>query len=267
MHAAPELGRQPGLLGALRAGVTAAPSGDMRRPFFVAAIVVSAIVVLVELTLARLVGGGQAGTATVPDAPESSLSAVETPGSGIPYLALVDGLLLFTLVLLGLGLVVSHRLLGRIQGVVTLVVCLLWILGGLLLALLAVAQLLLMVGLFVAVPFGTLAYLAIWGFFPADDAAVVLGLLLTLKIALAVLLLLAQQRFLSVRGLVVLVAVSFGLQLVLGLLHSVLPGPVVAIGDQLWAVVTAVVAIIWALIMLIAAIPAIINAIRVSAGV
>jgi hypothetical protein len=63
-----------------------------------------------------------------------------------------------------------------------------------------------------------------------------------------------------------LIALSVVLQLVLGLLHGWLPRPVVAIGDQLWALVTAIVALVWALIMLITSIPAVLRAIRVSAA-
>ncbi len=254
-----------------------APGGDLRRPFFVAAVAVAAVVVLGELGLAGLVGGNPVGLVPVDVATgvgvdpavaaEVSLGATSPPGSGIAYLALVDGLLLFTLALLGSSMVISHRTYGRIQGIVTLVVTLLWVLAGLLTALLAFAQLLLMIGLFVAVPFGTLAYLAIWGFFPVGDAALVLGLLLVLKIALVFLLVAAQQRFLQVKGLMALIAVSVLLQVVLGLIHGFLPVPVVAIGDQFWALVTAVVAIVWALVMLIGSIPAVVNAVRVSRAV
>lgn len=254
-----------------------APGGDLRRPFFVAAVAVAAVVVLGELGLAGLVGGNPVGLVPVdvatsvgidPDvAAEVSLGATTPPGSGIAYLALVDGLLLFTLALLGSSMVISHRTYGRVQGIVTLVVTFLWVLAGLLTALLAFAQLLLMIGLFVAVPFGTLAYLAIWGFFPVGDAALVLGLLLVLKVALVFLLFAAQQRFLQVKGLMALIAVSVLLQVVLGLIHGFLPRPVVAIGDQFWALVTAVVAIVWALVMLIGSIPAVVNAVRVSRAV
>ncbi|BAS15735.1 conserved hypothetical protein [Arthrobacter sp. Hiyo8] len=37
-----------------------------------------------------------------------------------------------------------------------------------------------------------------------------------------------------------------------------------SIGDQFWALITVVVALVWALVMLIGSIPAIINALRVS---
>ena len=251
-----------------------AVGGGLRRPLFIAAVVVAVVVVLAELGMAALVGGNPAGAVQADVARElgverevvenPDLGTTSPPGSGIAYLALLDGLLVFTLVLLGSSLVLSHRAYGRVQGVITLVVTFLWVLGGILLAILALVQLLLMIGLFVAVPFGTLAYLEIWGFFPVPEAALVLGLLLLLKLVMTALLVAAQPRFLRVKGLVALIAVSLLLQLVLGLIHGFLPRPVVAIGDQFWALVTAVVAIVWALVMLVVSIPAIVNAVRVS---
>ncbi|MFC8303160.1 hypothetical protein ACFUCV_05680 [Specibacter sp. NPDC057265] len=187
-------------------------------------------------------------------------------GAGVGSLALLDGLLLFTLLLLGASLVMPLRIYGRIQGLITLIVCLLWLLLCVLVTLQAVVKLFLMMGLFVAAPFGTLAYLALWGSFPTGRAAVVLGLVLLLKIAAGVLLILAQPRFLRIKGLVILTALSVLLQLVLGFIHGFLPGPVVSIGDQFWAIVIGVVALMWALVMLIGAIPAIVNAVRVGAA-
>jgi hypothetical protein len=254
-------------------GVGQAP-GALRRPFFVAAVVVFAFVVLAELGLSILLGS----TAVEPVSPgvaaelgvpadvfiKTERADSEPPGSGIAFLAFLDGLLLFTVLMLGLSLIMDLRLYGRFQGIVTLVVTFLWVVGAFIAALLAVAKLFLMFGLFVATPFGTIAYLALWGSFPKSQAAAILALLLFLKILFAVLLILSQPKFFKVTGLVLLLVVSLLLQIVLGLIHGFLPRPLVSIGDQFWALVTVVVALVWALVMLISSIPAIINALRVS---
>ncbi len=254
------------------------PSPDsLRRPFFVAAVVVFLLVVLAEIGMSLLLGSaavepvsaGEASNLGVPTDVflKTQKADNQPPGAGIGFLAFLDGLLLFTVVMLGLSLILELRLYGRIQGIVTLVVTFLWVLAAFVTALLALAKLFLMIGLFVAVPFGTLAYLALWGSFPTSQAAAILALLLLLKIVFGVLLVISQPKFLKVTGLVLLLALSVILQLVLGLIHGFLPGPLVSIGDQFWALVTVVVALIWALIMLIASIPAIINALRVSGSV
>lgn len=253
------------------------PVGGLRTPLYVMAVIAAALAVASELSLSLAVGGGPAGVLTrsvaSPDlgVPQgllaSNVISAEAPsGSGIRYLALMDGLLLFTVLLLGSSVVLSQWVYARVQGIVTLGVSILWIVVSVLLALAALAKLLLMVGLFVAAPFGTIAYLIVWGSFPVGESAVVLALLLLLKLVFVGFLVSSQPRFLRVKGLMALLVTSVLLQLVLGLIHGFLPLVVVSIGDELWALVTAVVAAVWAVIMLVTAIPAIVNAVRVSAS-
>jgi hypothetical protein len=126
----------------------------------------------------------------------------------------------------------------------------------------ALVELVVMVSLFLAAPFGTIAYLAIWGFFPRGEAAAILGLLLMLKLGFVGCLLAAQQRFLTMKLLVALITTSLVLDLVVGFLHGFVPRILVSITDDLGAIVIAIVAIVWALILLIGSIPAIVKALR-----
>jgi hypothetical protein len=248
--------------------------GGLRRPLYFLAVVAAVLVVLVEAGLPVLLLDGPPSRASTEAAIElgvpaevltgASSEVPQPPGAGIGFLAFVDGLLLFSVLMVGLSLMMPLRIYGRLQGIVTLLVSLLWVMMCLFAGLAALATLMLMIGLLVSAPFGTLAYLAIWGSFSTGQAAVVLGLLLFLKICFCVFLVLSQPRFLQVKGLMALVVLSVVLQLVLGFIHGFLPGPVVAIGDHLWAIVTAVVALVWALVMLIYSLPAIFNAIRSS---
>ncbi|TDW30886.1 hypothetical protein [Cryobacterium psychrophilum] len=263
-----------GVSGALPGVARAGAVDGLRRPLFIAAIIAATLVVFAEVGLSFFVinasvippGAGVAQELGVPAGVQAvnAASGQDPPGSGIASLALIDGLLLFTVGMLGLSLILPLRIYGRIQGLVTLIVTFLWIIMCFLLVIAALVKLFLMIGLFVAAPFGTAVYVAIWGAFPTGTAAAVLGAVLFLKIVFGVLLVLAQPRFLRVTGLVVLVLLSVVLQLVLGFIHGFLPGVVVAIGDQFWAIVTGMVALVWALIMLIGSIPGIINAIRAS---
>src|SRR5437588_825720 len=72
----------------------------------------------------------------------------------------------------------------------------------------ALALLILMISLLLSVPFGSLAYLALYGTFDAGSAIVVLSLIMFLKLAFAVCLVLSQPRFLQNKGLVLLVLTS-----------------------------------------------------------
>ena len=161
----------------IREGFRSGPDpGALRRPLFYAALVVFAVVVLVEVGMSLLLGqtavepvsAAEAGKLDVPlDVFLKTQQAdAEPPGAGIGFLAFLDGLLLFTVVMLGLSLIMDLRTYGRAQGVATLVVMLLWVIASFLTAMLALAKLFLMIGLFVSAPFGTIAYLALWGNFP-----------------------------------------------------------------------------------------------------
>ena len=245
---------------------------EVRRPLFFLACFALLLAVLVELGSGLVVGGGSAGpvaglAAGIPGVEPDMVADVDAespPGNGIGHLALIDGYLLFSVVMLGLSFVLSQRAYGRIQGIVTLIVSFCWIILSFIMALIAFVLLLVMFGLFVAVPFGTIAYLAVWGFFPVGQAATVLGLVLFLKLVFLVLLVLSQQKFLKAVALMIHIAVSFVLQLVLGIVQGWLPGIVVSLGDQLLALVFAIVSLVGAIWAFVWTIPAVVNAIRVS---
>lgn len=244
----------------------------LRTPFFVVALVCLALVVLVEWGSGALLGGDSAGAGLAREAAANDVEIVgstasvdEPPGRAISYLTFVDGVLLYTVLLMGASLVVPERVHGRVQGVVTLIASIVLIVAASIAAVIAFVELLVMVSLLLAVPFGTIAYLALWGFFPRGDAAVVLSLLLFLKLVFCVLLVLAQQRFLQQKGLVALVLTSLVLNVVVGFLHGFLPLVLVSIVDTLLALVVAVVGIVWGVVLLVGAIPSIVSSIRLGA--
>lgn len=245
---------------------------SLRTPFFVVAVVLIALAVLIELGSGLILGGTGAGAAMGAQAGDlgvdiGSTSGIEAPpGRAISYLALVDGILLYTVLLIGASLVVPEKALGRAQGPLTLVGSILLVVVGLVLGFIAFVELTVMVALFFAVPFGTVAYLALWGFFPRGDAAIILSLLMFLKLASAVFLILAQQRFLQQKGLVLLVITSLVCNVVVAFLHGLVPGVLVSVLDDLAAIVIAVIAVVWGIVLLVGSIPSIVATIRAGAG-
>lgn len=226
---------------------------NLRLPFLVVAVVLLVLCFMAELGSAlwlQVPGGDQLG------------SSAATPGLGIPYLALVDGLLLFTVALIVSPLLIGNRVHGRIQGAITFIVALLVLLGAIVLVLASITLLVLMVSLLLAVPFGTIAYMAAFADFPTGTAAATLSTVMLLKLAFAIFLVLAHQRFLENKGLVLLILTSLGVTLLLGFLHSLPPRFLASITDDISAIVTGIVAAIWALVYLIGSIPAIIKALR-----
>jgi hypothetical protein len=246
--------------------------GNLRKPLLLLALVVILLVVLVETGSGLFLGGQDAsgavqGSANGLGVDVGSVQGVtQPPGRGISYLALVDVVLLYTTGLFALSLLVPRRLQGRVQGVATLIGSIILILVSLVMLIIAFVELMIMVSLFLAFPFGTIAYLIIWGFFPVGDAAVLLALLMFLKLLFGGLLVAAQPRFLQNKGLVLMVLTSLLCNVILAFLHGFVPVILVSIVDDVGAIIFAIVAIIWGIVLLIGSIPAIWKAIRSTAA-
>lgn len=226
----------------------------LRKPFFIIALVLLALAVLAEMGTGIYmfaIGGGNA------------TREIATPGWGIPYLAVLDGLVLFTILLIGAPLLITDRVHGRIQGIITLIVGFLTFLGAIAMIFIALGMLLLMVSLLLAIPFGTAVYMTKYAGFATGTAAATLSLIMGFKIGFVVLLVMAHQRFLENKGLVLIILTSFLATIILSFLHGFPPRFLVSITDDIGAIIIAILAAIWALFYLIGAIPAVIKALRV----
>jgi hypothetical protein len=242
----------------------------LKTPFFFVSLAAMILVVLLETGSRFLLAGHDVGAQLAGQAQALGVAvpadAQSPPGLGIGYLALVDAVALFTLLLMGTGLVVPQRLQGRVQGIATLVFAILLILGALVLLFIAIAKLILMVTLFFAFPFGTIGYLIIWGFFPRGTTTILLSLLMFLKLVFAVFLLLAQPRFVQNKGLVLLTLTSLVCNIVASFLQGIVPVILVSITDALAAILFAIVAIVWAIVLLVGSIPGIVRALQATAA-
>lgn len=208
----------------------------IRWPFYIVAVIFMVVAIVIELAaaepLARLVNRAEPGT----------------PGIAIEYLAIWDAIIVYSLAW-DLLEQLSKRITALIEGGVTLVVAIIGLITAFGLAIGAFALLMVMISLLLSVPFGTIAYIAAWGDFATEAAAATLTLVMLLKILFFIFLLLAQQRFLQLKGRVLLIAVSIGLTWVIAFVHAFLPGFLVAIGDAALALVIAVIGLIWILLL------------------
>lgn len=250
----------------------------LRTPFFVVSLVAMVLVVGIEagtsllpppkVTPEELVRTIQAERPPAKPEPNVELLVAARsehpprPGLAIPYLALLDGLLLFTVALMGTALIIPENIQGRLQGVVTFILTLILIIAGILLIIAAFTLLMVMLGLFLAVPFGTIAYLAIWGFFDRSGASATLGIIFFLKLVFAVCLVLAHQRFLQNKGLVFLVLTSLLGSVIVSFLHGLVPGILVSLTDALAAIIVGILAVVWSLLFFLGSIKSVIKAIR-----
>lgn len=220
----------------------------LRVPFFIVAIICLIIAFAVEI-------GSQLYLGTQVDMP--------SPGLGIAYLALLDWLLLFTLLLMAASLIIPDRVHGRIQGVITFIVALLSLGAAIAAIIKAFGLLMIMISLLMAIPFGTMIYFGAYADFDVGAAAVTLSFIMTFKIAFVVFLVLAHQRFLQNKGLVFLILTSFIATILLGFLHGMVPGFLASITDDIAGLITAIFAAIWALFFLFGSLPAVFKALRI----
>ena len=244
----------------------------LRTPFFIVALVLIAIVVLIEVgNTAMLNAAPTAPNCAALDSQELRDSCLKTdltpglkgtPGMAIAYMALLDGLTLFTTALMGLGLVVKPSILARVQGCGTFIFAFLVIMAGIVMVFAAIALVFLMIGLLLSFPFGTIAYLILYGHFDTGSARAVLSLLMTLKLVFSILLVMGHQRVLQNLGLVLIVITSLLGNVIITFLHGFPPGFLVSITDVVGAIIVAILAVIWAIFLLIGAIPAILASIR-----
>jgi hypothetical protein len=252
----------------------------LRTPIFVIALVLGVVVLAIE-TGSTLLGPPEpprsALAAILDDAPWyarqeldlSDLRKLRTdnpspPGRAIPSLAFLDFLLLYTLGLMAVGMLIGERVHGRIQGIATLIVSIVVILLGIIAIFKILAELMLMLGLFFSWPFGTIAYMARYGFFQRGAAEGLLGTLTIIKLGLAVCLLLAHQRFIQNKGLVLFLATSVVADFIILILHGFVPIFLVSITDAVGGIIVVILAIIWTVVLLISSIVSVIKAVRVS---
>lgn len=220
-------------------------------PFVIALICITLAVFLEIGSIAKL---GVLGTAV------GSLD-VPTPGKGIPSLAFLDGLVLYTTILMAVALIIPERIQGRVQGIVSLIVSLLLLLGDIVMIMAAFALLILMVTLLMSPIFGTIAYFAIYADFDTGAARIALSLLMTLKLAFVVCLVLAHQRFLQNKELVLIVLTSLAANIIVGFLQGVVPGFLVSITDDIAAIIVGILAAIWAVVFLVGSIISVVKAV------
>jgi len=250
----------------------------LRTLFFVVALVLVVLVVLLEMGALGVIRGmdpnmgrfipqegewKDADDERDDDEVDRILAQDKPPGLAIPYLALVDGILLFTVALMGLGLLIRERIHARVQGIATLLFSIFLIITAIGLIIAALVKLVVMVALFLAFPFGTIAYLIVYGFFNRAGAIAALGLLMTLKLGFSICLALAHQRFIQNKGLVLMIVTSFLGNVIISFLHGFVPGFLVSITDAIAAIVVGILAVLWAIFLLVGSLISVVKALRI----
>lgn len=228
----------------------------LRTPFLIGALLCAGTVLVID-------GGGAQIAGWIAPFTGRFAPGVESPsGRGVPALAFIDTLVLFALALLAAPLVIPPRIHARGQAVVTVIVGVTTALAAVAAAFAAFAKVMMMIALLLAFPFGTIVYLIKFASFDRSGAQAILAVGWTFKIAIVVLMVLAHQRSVRLIGLLLLLGTSMILGLVVAFLLALPPGFLVSITDGIAAIVVAIGAIIWGLVLAIGALPGAIKAAR-----
>jgi hypothetical protein len=254
----------------------------LRKPFLLLAILLIGVVVLIEIGSGSFIKGVQPSDdeikATVTeqsfkdpdvDPPPLTLSARQTviaervekvkttfeeegaqPGIGIPFMALVDGIVLFTVALMGTTLILKQSTQARLQGCVTLIFSVLLVLLSIVLLIVGITFVFYLLGLLGSI-FGIVVYIALFAFFNKGGALATLGILMALKLGFGASMLAAEQGFLKNKGLLLLVLTSLLANLILAFLIALVPLFLDSITDAVGGIIMSILALIWAIIMLI----------------
>jgi len=180
-------------------------------------------------------------------------------GFGLRGLSLLEGLLVFAVFLLALSVLLPPRIHGRIQGIITFIGAIFGLIFSFFCIIASFTGLMMMLSLIFAVPFGPLAYLAIFGHFARSEAAHVLAAGMLLKLFFSGFLVAAQERYLQNKGLVFLVITSLIGTIVVSFLHSLVPGVLVSLTDAVAGIVLGILAFLWSLWFLLKSLPGIVR--------
>lgn len=181
------------------------------------------------------------------------------PGYAVPAIALLDGVVLFTVALMAVALVVPERIHVKYQGVVTLLFSLAILAGAMIGIILTTISMFVMIALLLSFPFGTIFYLIKWGTFPTGQVTALLGIISLLRIGFGIFMILAHQRFIQNKGLILMTLTAMLGGIIVTFCYSIVPSVLASITDCLAAIIVCILAVIWAIILLIGSIVSIVK--------
>ncbi len=182
-------------------------------------------------------------------------------GFGLRGLTLLEMLLVFVVLLVALAHFHIERIQGRLQGIATLIVSILVAIASVVCIFAAFVELMIMLSLVFAIPFGTMIYVAVFGHFDRSGASTVLSSGMLLKLFFGGFLVAAEERYLQNKGLVLLILSSLLGTIIISFLHNLVPILLVSITDAVAGIVMGIIALLWAIWFLLKSIPAIVKAV------
>ena len=186
---------------------------------------------------------------------DGNVNSAESPGMGIMALAFIDGILLYSWSTIKAGSVIPEKILTPSMKIANIVFFFLMLMAAITTIFVAIALITVMVSLLLAIPFGTIVYMIKFASFPTGAAASTLAVLMSLKILFAISIVVGESRlFHDYRMFLLVLATSFVANIIIGFVHGIVPGFLVSITDAVGAIIVAIIALIWLIIMFLGSI-------------
>jgi len=192
----------------------------------------------------------------------------KNPGLGIKALALLDGFILYAWSVKMFSPLLNPGIQIPLVKISDFIVAIVLLLTGIAVAFAAIAFITFLISLLLAIPFGTIAYMAAFSSFKTGASAATLGLLMSLKTAFVICIVISEQNlFKYYRSLIIVILCSFLTNIIVSVLHSFPPQFLVSITDAIAALIVTIIGLIWILISLIPAAVGVISVVIDALGV
>lgn len=193
----------------------------------------------------------------------SLVDASAAEGLSMPAMGLIDGLLLWLLLTLVTSTIIPAPVHNKLRALLTPLVYLVAVIVAVFVFFGGVLKLTLMLSLLLAVPFGPLVYLSVYGNFGTDGVTLVTGIVTGFRAAVLVILCISSWRYLKNKTLISMATAGFISGFLVGLIFALLPGILHSVGDAVLAIIFAVLASVMSIVMFVRSIPALLSAFRI----
>ena len=176
------------------------------------------------------------------------------PGYGLEADGLYLWVVFFSILISLIGMLITKASVHRVGIIISLINSIIVIFISIFLIVQAILKLIIMIGLLLALPFGPLIYMAIYGAFPKGPVLTLGGLGLLCKIVAAVLLWIGGSQMIRIKSATLLLITGFVTFFIIEFGLGFVPVIFCSIADAIIGIIIAIVVIIWSIFILIGSI-------------
>lgn len=181
-------------------------------------------------------------------------SKPKPPGFGLEADGLYLWIVFFSILISLIGMLITKATVQRAGMIASLINSVIVILMSILLIVKAIVKLVIMIVLLLALPFGPLIYLAIYGTFAKGVVLATGGLGLLCKIVAAILLSIGASQVVKVKSAALLLLTGFVTFFIIEFVLGFVPSPFASIADAIIGIIIAIIVILWSIFILIGSI-------------